>query len=200
MRRGLIALSALALSLAAGSAAAQAPLPRPDPSGADPHWVRDPATKCLVYTGSPIQGGSVRWSGPCVNGVAEGGGTLVWYAGTRLVSKYVGGVAGGARNGQGVFSYPNGTSLSIAWRDDVADGAGAWRYPDGSELRLTYSRGRAGGAVDYHRPGQVMYAGGLNDVGQLYVGTRLLGPARLVYAPGRQPVIQTPDGQPYPLP
>ncbi|MGA3334820.1 MAG: hypothetical protein ABSC62_11730 [Terracidiphilus sp.] len=71
MRR--IALSAFVFCMAGafGALAAQQ-LP--------PGWIADPTTGCRVWDNFPLPDDRAEWAGPCVNGYAEGVGTLKWFS------------------------------------------------------------------------------------------------------------------------
>nr|QQZ48674.1 hypothetical protein JKL49_14320 [Phenylobacterium glaciei] len=116
-----ILLTAAAL-LAAGSAQAQAP-GQPKPAGTryvdyakDPHWVVDPLSKCAVYNTRPDPAITVRWAGPCVNGMAEGKGIIVYSRNNRFAAKYDGGVSGGRATGAGSTTRPISTSCRSTGR------------------------------------------------------------------------------------
>ncbi|MBR7619609.1 hypothetical protein JKL49_09440 [Phenylobacterium sp. 20VBR1] len=196
-----ILLTAAAL-LAAGSAQAQAP-GQPKPAGTryvdyakDPHWVVDPLSKCAVYNTRPDPAITVRWAGPCVNGMAEGKGIIVYSRNNRFAAKYDGGVSGGARNGRGVYYTANFDQLSVNWKDGLAEGLGEWTYGDKSYLRARFYRGEARGDVLY-RQGDWDYNGPLNDVGAVTSHGGSPRPARLANVPYQQPRLQNPDGSPF---
>lgn len=45
-----------------------------------PSWVADPNSGCRVWDNYPEPDDRAEWSGPCVNGYAEGTGTLKWFS------------------------------------------------------------------------------------------------------------------------
>ncbi|MDO9707667.1 MORN repeat-containing protein [Paracraurococcus lichenis] len=82
MRAGSQALAAGILALAAGCAAppSEAPPPVPEAEAAPgrPGWSMDSANGCRVWNGNPHHGETVRWSGACPRGLAEGQGRVEW--------------------------------------------------------------------------------------------------------------------------
>ncbi|CAN5902060.1 hypothetical protein BH11PSE1_BH11PSE1_18880 [soil metagenome] len=197
-----VAMIAVGLVLVAGSAQAQAPA-QPKPANAryldyakDPHWVVDPFSKCAVYNTRPDPAISVRWTGACVNGMAEGKGIVVYSRNNRFAAKYDGAMSGGARNGRGVYYAANFDQLSVNWKDGLAEGLGEWTYGDKSYLSARFYRGEARGEVHYSQ-GDWDYNGPLNDVGEATSRGQPPRRARLAYVPFQQPKLQNPDGSPF---
>lgn len=199
MIRALIITTAV---LAAGAAQAQVPA-QPKPAGAryvdyakDPHWVVDPLSKCAVYNTRPDPAITVRWSGKCVNGMAEGKGIVVYSRNNRFAAKYDGGMSGGARNGRGVYYAANFDQLSVNWKDGLAEGSGEWTYGDKSRFTVVFYRGEARGEGRYY-VGDWEYIGALNGEGKAYYRGGSPRPARLAYVAFQQPRLQNPDGSPF---
>lgn len=196
------ALCVTAALLAAGAAQAQVPA-QPKPANAryvdyakDPHWVVDPLSKCAVYNTRPDPAVTVRWTGPCVNGMAEGKGIVVYSRNNRFAAKYDGGMSGGARHGRGVYYAANFDQLSVNWKDGLAEGSGEWTYGDKSRFTVVFNRGEARGEGRYYQ-GDWAYIGALNGEGQAYYRGGSPRPARLAYVPFQQPRLQNPDGSPF---
>lgn len=146
----------LLLTLLPVLAGAQAPL--------KPGWAVDPRTGCKAWDESPKPGWQMTWSGGCVNGLAEGSGTLQWTAGGKMLSRYVGGYRAGKMNGQGVYSwvsgnryegefandnfnghgvmiFANGDRFEGLWKDDKANGQGTKTTADGKVYSGTWTNG-----------------------------------------------------------
>lgn len=199
MIRALVVTAAL---LAAGAAQAQVPA-QPKPPNAryvdyarDLHWVVDPLSKCAIYNTRPDPAITVRWAGPCVDGMAQGKGTVVYSRNNRFTAKYDGGMSGGARNGRGVYYTANFDQLSVNWKDGLAEGSGEWTYGDKSRLNVVFYRGEARGEGRYFM-GDWEYVGALNGEGKAYYHGGSPRPARLAYVPFQQPRLQNPDGSPF---
>lgn len=87
-------------------------------SGKPPGWISDSKTGCKVWNPAPQARETIRWSGGCEGGYAQGKGTLEWFENGRPGDRYVGEYQGGKRNGHGVVTMSNGTRIEGDWRND----------------------------------------------------------------------------------
>ncbi|MFY9696436.1 MAG: hypothetical protein WA776_18320 [Xanthobacteraceae bacterium] len=94
------------------------------------HWITD-AHGCKVWDSSPSAGESVTWSGPCVDGYAQGKGTLAWFVNGKPYGTYEGELKGGHYDGEGTQIWPSGARYDGGWKSDRADGHGTYRNPQG---------------------------------------------------------------------
>ncbi len=85
---------------------------------APPGWIADATTGCKVWDPAPQAGESIRWSGPCKEGLADGEGTLQWFVHGKPGDRYAGAYRHGKRNGYGVVTYANGETVKGTWSDD----------------------------------------------------------------------------------
>jgi len=90
-----------------------------DENHAPPDWITDAKTGCKVWNPAPEAGETVRWSGPCKDGYADGKGTLSWTENGKPGDKFVGAYQGGKRNGHGVLTDTEGNRVEGDWRDDI---------------------------------------------------------------------------------
>lgn len=95
-----------------------APLGAAQAAGRAPRWIADAATGCKVWDPAPQAGESIRWSGPCERGFADGEGTLQWFDHGKPGDRYAGAYRHGKRNGYGVATYANGETVKGDWSDD----------------------------------------------------------------------------------
>jgi hypothetical protein len=86
--------------------------------GKPPSWIADSKTGCKVWNPAPQARETIRWSGSCQDGYAQGKGTLEWSENGRPGDRYVGEYQGGKRNGHGVVTMSNGTRIEGDWRND----------------------------------------------------------------------------------
>jgi hypothetical protein len=86
--------------------------------GKPPGWIADSKTGCKVWNPSPQAHETIRWSGGCQNGYAQGKGTLEWFENGKSGDRYVGEYQAGKRNGHGVVTMSNGTRIEGDWRND----------------------------------------------------------------------------------
>lgn len=149
MHRVLVTVAVLAL---AGAAQAQG----------KGKWLPDPKTGCKYFDNDPEPGESIKWAGPCKNGVVEGRGHLDVYvkgkldqqydgdmkAGTasgqgtiRLLSSgetYVGSLLNNVRNGHGVTTWSDGGRFEGEYANDLRNGHGIATLADGSRFEGEY--------------------------------------------------------------
>ena len=83
-----------------------------------PGWIADSKTGCKVWNPAPQAHETIRWSGGCKDGYAQGKGTLQWFENGRAGDRYDGDYGAGKRNGHGVVVQRNGTQIEGDWRDD----------------------------------------------------------------------------------
>src|SRR5258708_39798053 len=76
---------------------------------ARPTLIADPKTGCQVWNLYPDPDDSIRWSGACVNGLAEGPGVLQWIVNGREEVRYEGEYRNGKENGRGVTTWAHGS-------------------------------------------------------------------------------------------
>jgi hypothetical protein len=189
-----IALAAVGLMLVARPVEAQPrPVGRPDLTGADPHWMKDFGSKCAAYVTRPERGLTIRWFGKCVNGVAQGEGTIAWYRDNQYAGKHDGAFVGGVRQGRGVYRLANGDSLHGVWVNGVPHGDGEWRYPDGSSFRAHFYAGRPKGEVRYARADGAVYTGAAVGRGIMTQRDGAKLSAGMAYVFGEQPDILLAD-------
>ncbi|CCE02197.1 hypothetical protein [Bradyrhizobium sp. STM 3809] len=71
-------------------------------------FVADPGTGCKVWNPHPLPDETASWSGNCVNGLADGTGTLRWLRGGRIFEKDDGGWKAGRQEGRGTQDWYTG--------------------------------------------------------------------------------------------
>ncbi len=71
-------------------------------------WIADVKTGCKVWNPHPSAGETVRWTGPCKNGFAEGKGVLDWLRGSSSYERDEGEWRAGRQMGEGTQSWPGG--------------------------------------------------------------------------------------------
>lgn len=84
----------------------------------EPGWVST-TSDCQVYVAKSANS-NISWSGKCVDGFAEGPGTLIWSNGTR----YEGEMYAGTITGQGKFSWVNGDWYQGEFKNGRREGNG----------------------------------------------------------------------------
>jgi hypothetical protein len=107
---------------------------------------------CKIYNPAPQKDESVKWSGGCRGGFADGKGVLEWYIGDRLEERYEGDLRGGWAEGSGVFISRQGTRYEGEWKRSQQHGQGVSRGPDGSSYDGEWRAGKPHGWGSYTGP------------------------------------------------
>ncbi len=110
-RGGAMLAAVVFLGLAAAPVA-------PAQSAHPPTWIADTKTGCKVWNPSPQAHETIRWSGGCQAGYAQGKGTLQWFENGKPGDRYEGDYQAGKRNGHGIVTMSNGTRIEGDWRND----------------------------------------------------------------------------------
>lgn len=92
-----------------------APLAAQAAGHAKPRWIADARTGCKVWDPAPEADESVRWSGACKDGFAQGQGTLLWFEKGEPGDRYTGLYRHGHRDGYGVLTLHNGQTIRGDW-------------------------------------------------------------------------------------
>lgn len=155
------------------------------------------ARDCLVVNPAPQPKETVKWSGGCKDGYADGEGGLEWFLNGAFSSyykgtlerglkhgsgyrksadgtEYEGGFRHGQREGKGVMLFPGGDRYEGEWKAGAPDGTGAMVYALGGSYQGQWKRGA------FHGKGKAIYAGGQVVEGEFAEGV----------APGQQPLEQ----------
>jgi hypothetical protein len=125
-------------------------------AGAEDGWIAD-SNGCKISDPSPKPGETVTWSGPCVDGFAQGQGIVQWYENDNAGVRYQGTLARGAASGQGKLTMPDGTTYEGGWRDGKQQGTGRYSAPGGTRYEGEWKDGAPDGRGIMHGPaGEVM--------------------------------------------
>lgn len=84
------------------------------------HWITD-SHGCKVWDSLPSPNESVTWTGPCVDGYADGKGRLSWFVNGRPYGTYEGELKGGHYDGHGMQIWPTGSRYDGEWKEDRAN-------------------------------------------------------------------------------
>lgn len=106
-------------------------------------FVADPASACKVWNPHPQAGESVRWSGPCANGLAEGKGKLDWLNSGTVIETDEGEWRAGHQVGPAVQAWNGGR-----YEGEVADGLPHGRgtlIVQGARYQGDFKHGKADG-------------------------------------------------------
>ncbi len=95
---------------------------------AEGRFDRDPTTGCQVWDSNPAENQIARWTGPCVNGKAQGVGVLTWTwtydEGKQASERYEGEMRAGKAHGQGTYYTAGGDRLEGSFVEGSLHGLG----------------------------------------------------------------------------
>ena len=100
------------------------------------------------------------WIGDCINGYAEGNGTLKVFEDDTLLYTYVGSVSIGKSEGQGTYTWTNGYKYVGQLKNNNKEGQGTFTGPDSMEYVGQWKDN------NYEGDGMLTWADGKKYVGQ----------------------------------
>ena len=126
-------------------------------------WILDPGTNCKVHTNCYSPTKTIKWSGGCVDGKAEGYGTVEWYENGKLIIRTTGGFEKGKLEGQGKdewFDGPfKGDVYDGEFKNNVQHGKGHAKYGNGEIYIGEYKCGKKDGKGIYYYDDGSKYEG-----------------------------------------
>jgi len=115
-------------------------------------WLSDPVTGCAIWTaGDDAANEGAMWTGACINGEANGRGTLVFWDELGFEARYDGDVLNGRAEGAGIVWIRNDNGTGV----DIYEGSFRAGQPDG-EITVTSSAGYVFEGATGDAPGQVV--------------------------------------------
>jgi hypothetical protein len=93
-------------------------------------WIADPDNSCRVWNPHPQVGETIKWSGSCVDGLAQGRGSLQWFKDNRPYEKDEGEWLAGRQAGSGTQVWEGGR-YDGELREGEPDGHGIWTLANG---------------------------------------------------------------------
>lgn len=118
-------------------------------------WIKDKVSGCKMANpfysgGNPngfIKGGTISWSGSCVNGFLSGKGILQWY--NKNTAKYEGNMSNGVISGYGVYRFNNGDIYKGDFIDGMFSGKGVYTLSNGESYSGNWEFNQKNGQVIY---------------------------------------------------
>ncbi|MEO6920193.1 MAG: hypothetical protein ABI171_14430 [Collimonas sp.] len=106
------------------------------------HWAFDTSNGCKVWSADPIGGDiTVRWSGRCENGLAQGLGTVRWLGSNKQVAELSGTMEQGKLRGRVTGVEEPGNRFEGMYIDSLPEGPGKASFADGSTYDGQWHRG-----------------------------------------------------------
>jgi hypothetical protein len=127
------------------------------------------APGCLVINPLPMAHETIKWSGPCKDGYADGEGVLEWFDNGALQSSFKGTLARGVHQGAGYVKAADGSEYTGTFENGLRDGTGELKSANGDRYRGQFKAGRRHGA------GVMVFAHGGRYDGAWERGAAMLG-------------------------
>lgn len=115
----LLAVAVVALHAPAGLAA-------------EPTWTADSATGCKVWNANPMPNETVTYTGPCIDGIANGQGVVQWFQNGTRGGRSEGVFRNGRLEGRGTNSWRDGSTYAGDYAGGNRNGFGELRLARGS--------------------------------------------------------------------
>lgn len=168
-------------------------------------WLADERTGCKIWNAYPEPGESATWDGPCVDGYAEGTGTVQWFKDGEPNGRYEGERKSGKADGYGMNVWSNGDRYEGFWQDDTYHGWGTYAWANGSAYQGDWVEGKKHGDAIYVWPHGDRFEGTYRDnkpFGGIYVradGARFIaeihdhtiGPGQRFFTPEERAYVRT---------
>jgi len=126
-------------------------------------WIFDPGMNCKVHTNCYSPTKTIKWSGACLNGKAEGYGTVEWYENGILIIRTTGGFERGKLEGQGKDEWFDGPFKGDVYigefKNNVQHGKGHAKYGNGEIYIGEYKYGKKDGKGTYYYDDGSKYEG-----------------------------------------
>jgi hypothetical protein len=103
-------------------------------------WLASPGTGCKVWDADPGPDDQIQWDGPCVNGYAQGHGTLKWSSQGKVNETDVGDLVGGILSGHVTITASN-WHFDGEFKDNLPNGQGTATGPDGKTYAGQWAAG-----------------------------------------------------------
>ena len=107
---------------------------------------------CKVYNPAPQPNETIKWSGECLDGFANGPGVLEWFNDGLLVERYEGDTKSGWAHGAGILISEKGMRYEGNWEKSVQNGFGKASSTDGSSYEGEWLNGKPHGRGTYTHP------------------------------------------------
>ncbi len=117
----------------------------------DVQWIAD-QNGCKVANPMPQPNESISWTGPCMEGFADGDGVLTFSVDGTPNSRYEGTLRRGWADGRGKLELPDGGRYEGEWKQSAENGMGRRDWADGSSYDGQWRNGKPHGAGQFCLP------------------------------------------------
>jgi hypothetical protein len=143
-------------------------------------WVKT-LSGCEIFCGD-CSAKEVTWTGSCLNGKANGKGTLkiIGYD-DKLISSYDGILVDGKENGLGAIVHKDGNKYNGNWKNGIKEGNGTWIWTDNSKYIGQFKNNNFNGlGTSFWSNGKIRSKGTFKD-DNIYSGTRFYEDGTIEY-------------------
>lgn len=113
-------------------------------------WIADSRTGCKVFSIANSQPNeTITWSGPCVNGFANGRGVLQWFTDGKPSLRVEGSFVNGKQHGRSVITAARGIKFEGNFVHGKRHGRGIFTMINGDRYERNYINGNAHGSDVY---------------------------------------------------
>jgi hypothetical protein len=123
----------------------------------DVGWIAD-SRGCKVANPFPQPGETIKWSGSCKNGLADGNGVLEWFVNGKPLDRYEGTLQQGWAEGKGTLLREGGRYVGD-WKHSLQNGNGRFDAPDGSWYEGEWKDGQPHGHGQFQTPDGRLFTG-----------------------------------------
>lgn len=138
--------------------------------------VTDREHGCRIRLPRPEEGKTIRWTGPCRNGFAQGGGVLEWFRDGQPAGWVEGVFADGRLEGPARLEWEDGRAFTGRFRRGQASGPGILTFPEGHRYVGTFDRDRPTGQGEFISSMGTRYRARVDAAGNVWPGA-MLGPS-----------------------
>lgn len=125
-------------------------------------WVMDTKTNCKIWDDDAEGDESVSWTGPCVNGLAEGNGRLRGMIAGKLIWTFTGEYKAGKMEGRGGTIFANGVRFEGTFKDNRRTGRGVLTMPSGAKYEGEFAMDKPQGQGVYTAADGQVFSGAWN--------------------------------------
>ena len=100
---------------------------------------------CKIFNPQPKENETVKWSGECVNGYANGTGKLEWFIDRELIEVYEGAMSEGWATGECNLISRDGYRYTGSWKKSTQSGFGIAETSDGYKYEGNWKNGKQHG-------------------------------------------------------
>ncbi len=156
-------LMALGLALFGGGADNPTSASTQNPNPSTETYITSTDSHCKVENTRPLANETVTWNGKCVNGFANGRGTVQWYQNGEKTSTFIGNLRNGKMHGKGKAIWSSGNIYEGDWVNGKQEGKGKKTWADGYVYQGEYSNGKQNGQGKIRQANGSVYQGGWLD-------------------------------------